>query len=221
MKKEIFELAKDEAFRFVYEQTEFFEGRYAILYKDGSVQFEKMPSASDWNAAGWIKLGCIEGLGLDGILIKIIDPDTDRVLFEEQGLFNLPGLPEPVDRHTTIQIHESTRRLLSSWDETHYIGRKRTYDEIIRALLDSTMEEEPDFLKWNLKPIDKQILSFLRRGKATSREILEEMRKQKVDVTLRTVELRLDNLTAKDLVTRKKEGGRGYHYALNGKIIRK
>ncbi|PYB68568.1 hypothetical protein DMB44_04335, partial [Thermoplasma sp. Kam2015] len=111
MKPEIFEKAKDEAFRFVYEQDEFFEGRYAILYKDGSVEFERMPTASDWNATGWMELGYVEGLGLDGILIKIVDPDTDRVLFEEQGMFNLPE-PEPVDRPTTIQIRASTRRLL-------------------------------------------------------------------------------------------------------------
>ncbi|PYB67444.1 hypothetical protein DMB44_09185, partial [Thermoplasma sp. Kam2015] len=144
---------------------------------------------------------------------KIVDPDTDRVLFEEQGMFNLPE-PEPVDRPTTIQIRASTRRLLNQWDETHYVGHRRSYDEIIRALLSSTMEEEPDFLKWNLKPIDKQILSLLRRGKTKTREILEEMRKQNIDVTLRTVEIRLDNLMAKDLVTRKKDDKRGYSYSL-------
>ena len=51
-------------------------------------------------------------------------------------------------RKTTIQISEKTRHKLQQWDEIHYIGQRRTYDEIIQEILKNETTEEPDFLKW-------------------------------------------------------------------------
>ena len=38
---------------------------------------------------------------------------------------------------TTIQIDKETRAKLLQWDSSHFIGRRRTYDEILNSLLES------------------------------------------------------------------------------------
>ena len=38
---------------------------------------------------------------------------------------------------TTIQIDKETRSKLLQWDNSHFIGRRRTYDEILNSLLES------------------------------------------------------------------------------------
>ncbi|WP_153280137.1 hypothetical protein [Thermoplasma sp. Kam2015] len=70
-----------------------FEGKYAVLYKDGAVEFEKLPRASRW---AWVKVGVIEGLGLDGIELSLIDPCTGKTVIHEVGDFNIryPGEPD-------------------------------------------------------------------------------------------------------------------------------
>ena len=71
-------------------------------------------------------------------------------------------------RKTTIQISEKTRHKLQQWDEIHYVGQRRTYDEIIQEILKNETTEEPDFLKWHLNNSDKLILNAIRKGCETS-----------------------------------------------------
>ena len=37
---------------------------------------------------------------------------------------------------TTIQIDKETRSKLLQWDNSHFIGRRRTYDQILLELLE-------------------------------------------------------------------------------------
>ena len=88
---ENWESIKEQVYKTTYGFSEFFDYSYAILYdRDGKVEIERLPSASDWGRTGWIKIGEIEGLGLDGIRIILSDPETDRIILKEEGYFNLP-----------------------------------------------------------------------------------------------------------------------------------
>ncbi len=73
--------------------TEPFEGKWAVLWNDGAIEFEQLPTASDWDKTGWTEIGEIEGLGLDGIRIEVVDPCSGKKILDEQGFFNLV-LPE-------------------------------------------------------------------------------------------------------------------------------
>ena len=121
-------------------------------------------------------------------------------------------------RKTTIQISEKTRHKLQQWDEIHYIGQRRTYDEIIQEILKNENTEEPDFLKWHLNNSDKLILNAIRKGCKTSGMIREELRKDNIELSLRSVQVHLDSLTTRNLIIRMK-GGKEHSYKLNGKIL--
>ena len=121
-------------------------------------------------------------------------------------------------RKTTIQISEKTRHKLQQWDEIHYIGQRRTYDEIILEILKNENTEEPDFLKWHLNNSDKLILNAIRKGCKTSGMIREELRKDNIELSLRSVQVHLDSLTTRNLIIRMK-GGKEHSYKLNGKIL--
>ena len=43
---------------------------------------------------------------------------------------------------TTIQIDKETRSKLQQWDNSHFIGRRRTYDEILNSLLELHKQKE-------------------------------------------------------------------------------
>jgi uncharacterized membrane protein len=121
-------------------------------------------------------------------------------------------------RKTTIQISEKTRHKLQQWDEIHYIGHRRSYDEIIQEILKNETTEEPDFLKWHLNNSDKLILNAIRKGCETSGTIREELRKDNIELSLRSVQVHLDSLTTRNLIIRIK-GGKEHSYKLNGKIL--
>ena len=121
-------------------------------------------------------------------------------------------------RKTTIQISEKTRHKLQQWDEIHYVGQRRTYDEIIQEILKNETTEEPDFLKWHLNNSDKLILNAIRKGCETSGMIREELRKDNIELSLRSVQVHLDSLTTRNLIIRMK-GGKEHSYKLNGKIL--
>ncbi|MGP6239364.1 hypothetical protein ACNF40_02970 [Cuniculiplasma sp. SKW4] len=106
MNKQNLEKIKDEALNFAYEQDDFFDWEYAILFKDGSVEFEKLPSASDWEKTGWTEVGKIEGLGSDGIRIRI---ETEgEILYDEKGYFNLPDPPEDLEEPEELIDHSQS-----------------------------------------------------------------------------------------------------------------
>ena len=121
-------------------------------------------------------------------------------------------------RKTTIQISEKTRHKLQQWDEIHYIGQRRSYDEIIQEILKNEKTEEPNFLKWHLNNSDKLILNAIRKGCETSGMIREELRKDNIELSLRSVQVHLDSLTTRNLIIRMK-GGKEHSYKLNGKIL--
>ena len=121
-------------------------------------------------------------------------------------------------RKTTIQISEKTRHKLQQWDEIHYIGQRRSYDEIIQEILKNEKTEEPNFLKWHLNNSDKLILNAIRKGCETSGKIREELRKDNIELSLRSVQVHLDSLTTRNLIIRMK-GGKEHSYKLNGKIL--
>ena len=121
-------------------------------------------------------------------------------------------------RKTTIQISEKTRHKLQQWDEIHYIGHRRSYDEIIQEILKNETTEEPNFLKWHLNNSDKLILNAIRKGCETSGMIREELRKDNIELSLRSVQVHLDSLTTRNLIIRMK-GGKEHSYKLNGKIL--
>jgi len=122
-------------------------------------------------------------------------------------------------RKTTIQITEKTRHRLQQWDEIHYIGHRRSYDEIIQEILKNETTEEPDFLKWHLNNSDKLILNAIRKGCETSVAIREELRKDNIELSLRAIQVHLDSLTNRNLIIRMK-GKKGHSYKLNGKILK-
>jgi len=121
-------------------------------------------------------------------------------------------------RKTTIQISEKTRHKLQQWDEIHYIGQRRSYDEIIQEILKNENTEEPDFLKWHLNNSDKLIMNAIRKGCKTSGMIREELMKDNIELSLRSVQTHLDSLTNKNLIIREK-GAKEHSYKLNGKIL--
>ncbi|PYB68536.1 hypothetical protein DMB44_04170 [Thermoplasma sp. Kam2015] len=84
------------AYDWIYEIDEPFEGKWAVLVDDdnpGKVEFEQLPTASRWDLTGWTQVGTIEGLGLDGIELSLIDPCTGKTVIHEVGDFNIryPG----------------------------------------------------------------------------------------------------------------------------------
>jgi hypothetical protein len=93
MQKEI-ERIRGEVSDFCYGFDDFFEDRYAILLKEGKVDFVQLPSASEnfWNEEGFSEIGYVQGLGLDGIKIHL---ELDGEKYDDQGFFDLP---DPVDQ---------------------------------------------------------------------------------------------------------------------------
>ena len=55
------------------------------------------------------------------------------------SMMMLTGTPRSSDilmPITTIQIDKETRAKLLQWDNSHFIGRRRTYDQILLELLE-------------------------------------------------------------------------------------
>lgn len=79
-----------EVSNFCYGFDDFFEERYAVLLsREGKVEFEKVPSASEhfWNEEGFSEIGYVQGLGRDGIKVHL---EIDGEKYEDQGFFDLP-----------------------------------------------------------------------------------------------------------------------------------
>ena len=127
------------------------------------------------------------------------------------------------ERKVTVQISEALRHQLQMWDEIHYTGRRRTYEQIIQELLEREKSEEPDFLKWHLKNTEKLVLESIKNGARTSTEIREDLRgHHNIEMTLRAYQNILDSLVEKKLIIRmaKPTDGRAYTYSLNGEILK-
>ena len=107
---------------------------------------------------------------------------------------------------------------MRNYDQTHWSGKNRTYDEIINALLDNN-QEEPNFLKWNLSNTDKFILYCINKGNHETRKIRNCLEKKGITISMRAIQEHMEKLVQKNLIL-KEQNGKEYTYILNGKVIK-
>jgi len=118
------------------------------------------------------------------------------------------------DVNTNIRIKKSTKRQLDIWKERH--AGVHTYDEIIKELLREN-SEEPDFLKWNLKFIDKQILHYIQEGFDSCPAIRKKLLENEYRISLRAIEQHVNRMEEDKLIIR--IGGRPLQYKINSEIL--
>ena len=92
----------------------------------------------------------------------------------------------------------------------------QSYDDIVKELLNIN-KEEPNFLKWDMKFIDKKILEYIKTGADSAPAIRFELRYIDYSLSLRAVEYHLNALEEKKLII--KIPGRPLKYKINSEIL--
>ncbi len=118
------------------------------------------------------------------------------------------------DTTTTMKIKKSTKRQMDIF-KTHHAGLQ-SYDDIIKRLL-KINKEEPDFLKWNLKFIDKQILHYIQEGFDSCPAIRKKLLENEYRISLRAIEQHVNRMEEDKLIIR--IGGRPLQYKINSEIL--
>ncbi|MGP6239363.1 hypothetical protein ACNF40_02965 [Cuniculiplasma sp. SKW4] len=68
--------------------------------------------------------------------------------------------------------------------------------------------------------MDRLLLDMIRRGKTTTKEMLRELLKNGGEISMRSIQMRVESLLEKGLISRRRKNGKEYVYSLNGKIIK-
>ena len=116
-------------------------------------------------------------------------------------------------RKSSARINLKTKTLLQEWDRLHSRGRKRSYEEIITALLERDRNKSNAFFNLNLPVVDRFILTLIEDGVKTSKVILTRLKKENFNISLRSLQSHLEYLSRDNLIIRKrKEYGNEYEY---------
>ena len=116
-------------------------------------------------------------------------------------------------RKSSARINLKTKTLLREWDRLHSRGRKRSYEEIITALLERDRNKSNAFFNLNLPVVDRFILTLIEDGVKTSKVILTRLKKENFNISLRSLQSHLEYLSRDNLIIRKrKEYGNEYEY---------
>ena len=119
-------------------------------------------------------------------------------------------------RKSSARINIKTKTLLQEWDRLHSRGRKRSYEEIITALLERDRNKSNAFFNLNLPVVDRFILTLIEDGVKTSRVILTRLKKENFNISLRSLQSHLEYLTRDNLIIRKrKDYGNEYEYFIS------
>lgn len=116
-------------------------------------------------------------------------------------------------RKSSARINLKTKTLLREWDRLHSRGRKRSYEEIITALLERDRNKSNAFFNLNLPVVDRFILTLIEDGVKTSKVILTRLKKENFNISLRSLQSHLEYPSRDNLIIRKrKEYGNEYEY---------
>ena len=108
------------------------------------------------------------------------------------------------------------KTLLQEWDRLHSRGRKRSYEEIISALLKRDINKSNAFFNLNLPVVDRFILTLIEDGVKTSNVILTRLKKENFNISFRSLQSHLEYLTRDNLIIRKrKDYGNEYEYFIS------
>ncbi len=119
-------------------------------------------------------------------------------------------------RKSSARINLKTKTLLREWDRLHSRGRKRSYEEIITALLERDRNKSNAFFNLNLPVVDRFILTLIEDGVKTSKVILTRLKKENFNISLRSLQSHLEYLTRDNLIIRKrKDYGNEYEYFIS------
>ena len=119
-------------------------------------------------------------------------------------------------RKSSARINLKTKTLLREWDRLHSRGRKRSYEEIITALLERDGNKSNAFFNLNLPVVDRFILTLIEDGVKTSNVILTRLKKENFNISLRSLQSHLEYLTRDNLIIRKrKDYGNEYEYFIS------
>ena len=119
-------------------------------------------------------------------------------------------------RKSSTRIDIKTKTLLQEWDRLHSRGRKRSYEEIITALLERDRNKSNAFFNLNLPVVDRFILTLIEDGVRTSKVILTRLKKENFNLSLRSLQSHLEYLTRDNLIIRKrKDYGNEYEYFIS------
>ena len=119
-------------------------------------------------------------------------------------------------RKSSARINLKTKTLLREWDRLHSRGRKRSYEEIITALLERDRNKSNGFFNLNLPVVDRFILTLIEDGVKTSNVILTRLKKENFNISLRSLQSHLEYLTRDNLIIRKrKDYGNEYEYFIS------
>ena len=108
-------------------------------------------------------------------------------------------------RKSSARINIKTKTLLHEWDRLHSRGRKRSYEEIIIALLERDGNKSNAFFNLNLPVVDRFILTLIEDGVKTSKVILTRLKKENFNHSLRSLQSHLEYLTRDNLIIRKRK----------------
>ena len=114
-------------------------------------------------------------------------------------------------RSVLLSVNAHTRELLLEWKELHFPGERKTFDELIRLLIDDSSKKNPDPFRWNIPRLERQVLSLLEDNVVTSRTIYDCLDAEGTKITLRSVENALESLRRKRLIERVRKG-KEYQY---------
>ena len=119
-------------------------------------------------------------------------------------------------RKSSARINLKTKTLLREWDRLHSRGRKRSYEEIITALLERDRNKSNAFFNLNLPVVDRFILTLIEDGVKTSKVILTRLKKENFNISLRSLQSHLEYLTRDNPIIRKrKDYGNEYEYFIS------
>ena len=119
-------------------------------------------------------------------------------------------------RKSSARINLKTKTLLQEWDRLHSRGRKRSYEEIISALLERDRNKSNAFFNLNLPVVDRFILTLIEDGVKTSKVIPTRLKKENFNISLRSLQSHLEYLTRDNLIIRKrKDYGNEYEYFIS------
>ena len=119
-------------------------------------------------------------------------------------------------RKSSARINIKTKTLLQEWDRLHSRGRKRSYEEIIIALLERDGNKSNAFFNLNLPVVGRFILTLIEDGVRTSKVILTRLKKENFNISLRSLQSHLEYLTRDNLIIRKrKDYGNEYEYFIS------
>ena len=94
--------------------------------------------------------------------------------------------------------------------------RKRSYEEIISALLKRDINKSNAFFNLNLPVVDRFILTLIEDGVKTSNVILTRLKKENFNISFRSLQSHLEYLTRDNLIIRKrKDYGNEYEYFIS------